>query len=212
MKLTKLEHSTLVIDLDGSTLVVDPGSFTPPLPNPTGITAVVITHEHADHWTPEHLTQIIKNSPDAKFYAPAGVVAAAADVVEITAVTSGDVVTAGPFTLAFYGTKHAEIHSSIPIVDNVGVMINDTIFYPGDSYTIPPVPVDVLATPVGAPWLKIGDVMDYVLAVKPKRSFPVHEMVLSVAGKAMGNDRIGLVTEQGGGTPFVLQPGESIDL
>jgi L-ascorbate metabolism protein UlaG (beta-lactamase superfamily) len=211
MKLTKFEHSCLVLEQTGSKLVIDPGSFTIPLVDYTGITAVVITHEHADHWTPEHLDRIIKDSPDVKLFGPDGV-ANAAQNFPVTAVHDGDVVVVGPFTLAFYGGKHAIIHSSIPIVDNVGVMVNDTLFYPGDSFTVPPVPVDVLATPVGAPWLKIAEVMDYVTAVAPKRSFPVHEMVLSVAGKTMGNDRIGAMTTAAGGTPFVLQPGESIDL
>jgi L-ascorbate metabolism protein UlaG (beta-lactamase superfamily) len=211
MKLTKFEHSCLVIELEGSKLVLDPGSFTIPLVDNTGITAVVITHEHPDHWTPEHLTRIVRDSPDVKIFGPEGVVNAATDF-SITAVHDGDVVVAGPFTLAFYGEKHAVIHSSIPVIDNVGVMVNDTLFYPGDSFTAPPVPVDVLATPVGAPWLKIAEVMDYVTTVAPKRSFPVHEMVLSTAGKTMGNDRIGAMTTAAGGTPFVLQPGESIDL
>ncbi len=211
MKLTKFEHSCLVIELEGGKLVVDPGSFTVPLIDYTGITAVVITHEHADHWTPEHLERIVKDSPDVTLFGPEGVTNAAKDF-PVTTVHAGDVVIVGPFTLAFYGGQHAIIHSSIPVVDNLGVMINDTLFYPGDSFTVPPVPVEVLATPVGAPWLKIAEVMDYVTAVSPARSFPVHEMVLSVAGKAMGNDRIGAMTTAAGGTPFVLQPGESIDL
>jgi L-ascorbate metabolism protein UlaG (beta-lactamase superfamily) len=211
MKLTKFEHSCLVIELEGSKLVIDPGSFTIPLVDYTGITAVVITHEHPDHWTPEHLTRIVRDSPDVKLFGPEGVVNAASDFA-FTAVRDGDVVVAGPFTLAFYGEKHAIIHSSIPVIDNIGVMVNDSLFYPGDSFTVPPVPVDVLATPVGAPWLKIAEVMDYVTAVAPKRSFPVHEMVLSTAGKSMGNDRIGSMTTAAGGTPFVLQPGQSIDL
>jgi L-ascorbate metabolism protein UlaG (beta-lactamase superfamily) len=211
MKLTKFEHSCLVIELEGEKLVIDPGSFTIPLVDYTGITAVVITHEHADHWTPEHLTRIVRDSPDAKLYGPEGVAHAASEF-DIIAVHDGDVVVAGVFTLAFHGGRHAVIHSSIPVIDNLGVMVNDRLFYPGDSFTVPAAPVEVLATPVGAPWLKISEVMDYVTAVAPKRSFPVHEMVLSAAGKSMGNDRIGAMTTAAGGTPFVLQPGESIDL
>ena len=65
---------------------------------------------------------------------------------------------------------------------------------------------------MGAPWLKIGDAMDFVLAVKPKRAFAVHEMTLSVAGKGMGNDRLRWATEQGGGEYTPLEPGESLDI
>ena len=117
-----------------------------------------------------------------------------------------------PFTLRFFGETHNVIHSSIPVIDNVGVLVDDEFFYGGDSYTEPGVEVELMAAPVGAPWLKIGEAMDYVLAVKPRRAFPVHDMTLSVAGKKMQADRLAWATEQGGGEFHVLEPGESIDL
>jgi len=211
MKLTKFEHSCLVLDKNGSTLIIDPGSFTMPLTDIMGVVAVVITHEHADHWTPEQLTRILDRNPGARILGPAGVAKAAADF-EVEVVKDGDTVEIEPFTLAFYGEKHAIIHSSIPVIDNVGVLVDDEFYYGGDSYTVPPVPVNTLAAPIGAPWLKIGEAMDYVLAVKPKRSFPIHDMTLSQAGKSMTHDRIRVVTEQGGGEFFVLEPGQSYDL
>jgi len=97
------------------------------------------------------------------------------------------------------------------VIDNVGVLIDDEFYYGGDSYTVPDVPVSLLAAPVGAPWLKIGEAMDYVLAVAPRHAFPVHDMTLSVAGKEMASARLAWATEQGGGTFEVLQPGESVD-
>jgi len=211
MKLTKFEHSCLVLDKNGSTLIIDPGSFTMPLTDIMGVVAVVITHEHADHWTPEQLTRILDRNPGARILGPAGV-AAAATGFEVEVVKDGDTVEIEPFTLAFYGEKHAVIHSSIPVIDNVGVLVDGELYYGGDSYTVPPVAVNTLAAPIGAPWLKIGDAMDYVLAVKPKRSFPIHDMTLSQAGKSMTQDRIRAVTEQGGGEFFVLEPGQSYDL
>ena len=211
MKLTKYEHSCLVLSKGDSTLVIDPGSFTTPLTDLSGVVAIVITHEHADHWTPEQLTRILDRNPKARILGPAGVAVAASDF-EVEVVKDGDTVEIEPFTLAFYGEKHAVIHSSILVIDNVGVLVDDELYYGGDSYTVPPVPVNTLAAPIGAPWLKIGESMDYVLAVKPKRSFPIHDMTLSQAGKSMTQDRIKAVTEQGGGEFFVLEPGESYDL
>ena len=128
-------------------------------------------------------------------------------------VKAGDVVEVGGFTLEFFGGKHAVIHETIPVVDNVGVLINGSVFYGGDSYTVPgDVAVDVQAVPAGAPWLKIGDVMDYVLAVKARRTFPTHEMTLSKAGKDMSNTRIKWATEQNGGEFFPLAPGDTLDI
>jgi L-ascorbate metabolism protein UlaG (beta-lactamase superfamily) len=209
MRITKFEHACFVIQTDNKTLVVDPGGFTT-LPGDLGnVVAIVITHEHADHWTADHLRDILDQNPDARLFGPAGVAAAASDF-DITVVADGDKYEVGPFRLAFFGAKHAVIHSSIPVVDNVGVWINETVFYPGDAYTVPPVAVDMLAVPSSAPWLKIGDVMDYLAEVKPKRGFPTHEMVNSEIGKGMANDRIGGVIAAGGGEFFPLKPGDSV--
>jgi hypothetical protein len=92
-------------------------------------------------------------------------------------------------------------------------LINEQLYYAGDSFTVPEgVEVDLLAAPSGAPWMKIAEVIDYVLAVKPKRSFPTHEMLLSRAGKDLSNGRIGWATEQGGGEFLPLEPGDTLDL
>ncbi|MDM4763651.1 MBL fold metallo-hydrolase [Galbitalea sp. SE-J8] len=211
MKVTKLEHACLLVEIDDAKLVIDPGSFTVPLADPTGVVAVVITHEHADHWTPDHLARITRASPDARIFGAPGVVAAA-DGFEVTPTHDGDTVEVGPFTLRFAGTTHAVIHSSVPTVDNVGVLVNDTLFYPGDAFTVPPFEVDTLAAPVGAPWLKVGEAMDYVSAVAPKRAFPTHSMTLSKAGFDMQSARLAAMTDAAGGDFRILEPGESIEL
>jgi hypothetical protein len=77
---------------------------------------------------------------------------------------------------------------------------------------VPDVKVGTLAAPIGAPWLKIGDAMDYILEVKPKRAFYAHDMTLSVAGKNMHADRLKWATEQGGGEFYPLEVGESLDI
>jgi len=211
MKLTKYEHACLVLETGDEKLIVDPGAFTMPLGDLGDVVAIVITHEHPDHWTPEQLDRILGRNPDAKLYGPAGV-ALAASGYDIITVADGDTASAGPFQLAFYGSRHAVIHSSIPVIDNVGVLVNDTLFYPGDSFTVPPVAVDTLAVPASAPWLKIAEAMDYVTAVAPKRAFPTHEMTASVIGKGMANDRLRTMTEAAGGQYFALEPTDTLDL
>ncbi len=216
MRLTKFEHAALLLEDSGKKLFIDPGSFTSPLTDTAGTAAVVITHEHADHWTPEQLGRVLELNPGVPIFAPEGVaraVAAADPAIAVTVVHAGDTVEAGPFTLRFFGGRHAVIHESIPVVDNLGVLVNDELYYAGDSFAIPEgVTVDVLAVPAGAPWMKIAETMDYVLAVKPRRSLPVHEMVLSRAGKDLSNARIGWATEQGGGEFFALEPGDTLEL
>jgi len=216
MKLTKLEHAALILEMSGKKLYIDPGSFTTALDGTANAVAVVITHEHADHWTPEQLGRIVEMNSDLRIFAPAGVARAIAAVnadLDVTTVQAGDTVLIAPFTLRFFGATHAVIHESIPVIDNVGVLVNDELYYAGDAFTIPEgVEVGTLAVPAAAPWMKLSEAMDYVLAVKPKRSFTTHEMLLSRAGKELSNARIQGVTEQGGGEFFPLEPGDSLDL
>jgi len=211
VRITKYEHACLLLTVGDESIVIDPGSFLSPI-EPTGVIAVVVTHEHADHWTPEHLRRLLDKNPGAQIIAPQGVATAAGDEFEVQVVTPGDVVQAGPFKLEFFGGEHAVIHESIPGIDNLGVLVNDEFYYAGDSYAVPGVEVGTLAAPIGAPWLKIGDAMDYVLAVKPKRAFYTHDMTLSVAGKTMAAARLTWATEQNGGTFTELQPGETLDV
>ena len=127
-----------------------------------------------------------------RIFGPAGV-AAAASGFPVETVAAGDEVEVGPFRLRFFGGRHAQIHPSIPIIDNLGVLVNDALYYGGDSFVVPEgVAVDVLAAPANAPWMKIGEVMDYVIAVAPRRAFPTHEMLLSRAGKDLSNARLAL--------------------
>jgi len=212
MRITKHEHAALRVDDHGQTLLIDPGSFTLPLDELHRLVGVVITHEHPDHWTPEHLDRILRAAPGTPIFAPAGVVRAA-EGYEITEVAPGDTVTAGDFTLRFFGGVHAEIHSSIPLIDNVGVLVDDELYYPGDSYAVPEgVEVGTLAAPLGAPWLKIGEAIDFVLAVKPRRAFGTHDMTLSVIGSNMHRGRLKWATEQNGGEFFELDPGDDVEV
>ena len=210
MKVTKYEHATLVIDSHEQHLVIDPGMFLTP-PELPSVVAVVITHEHADHWTNQNLRLLLEASPGAKIFGPQGVADAASEF-PVTVVRAGDVVEVSPFTLEFFGADHAVIHESIPIVDNVAVLVNDELYYAGDSYTLPGRTVGTLAAPIGAPWLKIGDAMDFVLAVQPRRAFFAHDMTLSTAGKAMASDRLRWATEHGGGVYTALDVGDSLEL
>lgn len=212
MRVTKFEHAALRIDKGGESLLVDPGSFTSPIEDLRSVVAVVLTHEHPDHWTPAHLDAVLRAAPGTPVFAPEGV-ARAAEGYEITVVRPGDTVRAGAFTLRFFGGSHEIIHSSIPRIENVGVLVDDELYYPGDSYAVPEgVDVGTLAAPLGAPWLRIGDAIDFVLAVAPRRAFGTHDMTLSVIGRTMHRQRLQWATEQGGGEFIALEPGGSLDL
>lgn len=212
MRVTKLEHAALVVEQSGKHLVIDPGSFTTPIAALDDLVAIVVTHEHPDHWTGEQLGMLRAAAPDVPIFGSAGI-AAAAEGFDVQVVNPGDTVVVEPFTLRFFGGVHAVIHESIAVVDNVGVLVNDLLYYPGDSYAVPEgVDVALLAAPLGAPWLKIGDAMDFVLAVKPSKAFGTHDMTVSDIGRPMHRDRLKWATEQNGGEFLALDPGDHVDL
>jgi L-ascorbate metabolism protein UlaG (beta-lactamase superfamily) len=212
MRVTKHEHAALYVEDSGKAIIIDPGGFTNPFTEFQDVVAVVITHEHPDHWTPDHLDRILKGTGGVPIYGPAGVAKAAAGY-DITVVAPGDTVSLDPFTLEFFGGTHEVIHSSIPVVDNVGVLVNGEFYYPGDSYAVPRGrKVELLAAPIGAPWLKIGEAMDFILAVAPRRAFGTHDMTISVIGRDMARARLQWATEQGGDEFLALDAGDSAEV
>lgn len=183
MKLTKYEHACFTVEKDGKLLLVDPGNWTTDLPALEDVVAVVITHDHPDHYDIAALGAVAAHNPNAVIFAHESITKQFDATLSAESVSAGQSVTVGPFTLEFFGGEHAEIHSSFPSVPNLGVLINNSLYYPGDSFTNPNVQVNTLALPVTAPWLKIAEVINFCSDVKAPFVFPTHDAVASDAGK-----------------------------
>src|SRR6266568_156058 len=211
MNITKYEHACLVVEEQSKKLIIDPGTFTASLPNMRGVVAVVLTHVHADHFDVEKLRAIVQQNPNVRIFGTAEVAKEAGEW-PVTAVTGGTAETVAPFSLAFYGEQHAEIHPTMPRPQNVGVLVNDTLYYPGDSFTVPGVPVKVLATPTSAPWLKAGEIIDFLRAVKPTQAFSTHDALLSDIGHGMLNNYVRNTCGEFGATFTYLRSGESLHI
>ncbi len=212
MKITKYEHACLVVEEQGQKLIIDPGVYSPSLIDFSNVAGVVVTHVHGDHLDIDKLRAAYTQNPGAKFFAPQEVLDEVKGAVPMIAITNGDKKEVGPFQLEFFGTTHAIIHESTPKFQNSGVMVNSILYYPGDSFTIPHVPVKVLALPSGAPWLKISEAMDFLMAVKPEQVFPTHNAVLSDMGNEFHDGRLGATASQIGTRYAILKPGDSLSL
>lgn len=213
MKLTKYVHSCLVLEEQGKKIIIDPGAWTREFGDAENVVAVVVTHVHADHFSPENLEKIFAKNPEAKLFTT-GEVAEAFKKPNVAAPKAGEKVTIGPFALEFFGENHAEISSLKPIAQNIGVMVNDTLYHPGDALTPPGRPVKVLSMPSSAPWMKMSEAFDFLQAVKPSEFFfPTHNALLSDEGKGVyegvwlniGAEAYGLKQNQ-------LKPGDSIEI
>ena len=211
MKITKFDHALLSIEVDSKMVVIDPGSYSNKLPGFKNVAAICLTHIHEDHSYKPHVEKIMLENPDAQIFGPAEV-AQKLGGLPVQVVYHGDHFEVSGFELDFSGDLHEQIHRSIPLIQNTGVTVNRTLYYPGDSYTIPENKVKVLACPTSAPWIKIADVMDFIAAVKPETLFPTHNALLSDNGHELYNHRISEVTKKNGGNFVSLKPGQSLEV
>ncbi|MEO0313302.1 MAG: hypothetical protein RL140_532, partial [Actinomycetota bacterium] len=63
MKVTKLEHATLVLEQNGETLILDPGFYTRPMTGFQHVVGIVITHNHDDHVHEDQIDRILEENP-----------------------------------------------------------------------------------------------------------------------------------------------------
>jgi L-ascorbate metabolism protein UlaG (beta-lactamase superfamily) len=211
MKITKHGHACLEVVIDSQTLIIDPGSYTEELTDVGNVVAVVITHKHDDHCDEAKIAKIKQENPNVQIFGTSEV-AARLEGLKVTTVYHGDYYEVGSFKLEFFGDMHQIIHRSIPLIQNTAVLVNGDLYYAGDSYTTPDQKIKVLACPTSAPWLNIGDVMDYIQEVKPVICFPTHNALLSQLGHDLNNSRVKQVTEENGGEFRYLEVGQSLEI
>ncbi|MDT0200684.1 MBL fold metallo-hydrolase [Nocardioides sp. AE5] len=182
MRITKFGHACVRIEHEGAVIVIDPGCFTE-LEAVDGAGAVLITHEHADHYDLERLRAT--EAPVFTIDAVARqITAQSPDVAErVTVVAPGDSFDAG-LPVRVVGELHAVIHPELPRFDNSGYVVTAgaaKIYHPGDALTPPGEEVDVLLAPSSAPWLKAAEAIDFVREVGAPRNLAIHDRIYTEA-------------------------------
>ncbi|MBU3668743.1 MAG: MBL fold metallo-hydrolase [Candidatus Taylorbacteria bacterium] len=176
MNIQKIGHCCLLVRTNTLTILTDPGNFSTDQNTVTGIDIVLITHEHGDHLHVSSLKEVLKNNPNA---------------VVVTNTSVGKILDTEGMTykvlegrakevfqdvsVEAYDARHEEIYEEFGQVQNTGYFIDDRLFYPGDAFSVPEKPVEILALPVAGPWCKVSSAITYALTVKPVKAFPVHD-------------------------------------
>lgn len=214
MQITKLEHSGIVLDKDGKKIVFDPVEFTEKLPNLTNVIAIIITHQHGDHFQPEVLARIIEQNPEAQIFAPKDLAADEIAGHSIEKVENGTIQEISNFELRFFGQNHTLIVPGVVPCLNLGVVIDEVIVNPGDSFDLPTSPErpKVLFVPSAAPWCKVSEGAEYIKQAKPEIAIPVHNAVLSELGNGFNNNWLAKAADEVGAKFVPLKPGEGINL
>ncbi|CAM06305.1 L-ascorbate metabolism protein UlaG (beta-lactamase superfamily) [Saccharopolyspora erythraea NRRL 2338] len=181
MQITHFGHSCVLLETGSARLLLDPGTFSSGFEDLRDLDGVLITHQHPDHLDFDRVPALLEHNPHARFIADHG----SAEIAEskgfgVTTAAPGDTLSFGATTVDVVGGKHAVIHPDLPLVDNIGYLVDGGAFYhPGDSFHVPQQRVDVLGLPTGAPWLKLSESVDFLRAVGPRVAVPIHEAVLA---------------------------------
>lgn len=209
MRITKLEHSGVVIEEDGAFLLCDPVEFGMKIPELTNVEGIVLTHGHSDHYQPAVLQKVLQANPGARIFTPEDM-----NVDGAKKVVAGDIEDLPHFHLEFVGESHAEIVPGNYICKNVGVIINDKIVDPGDSYEITENMKnrDVLLVANSAPWLRIVESMNFLKEVMPKVAIPFHDALNSDFGNQVANNWLKRACDESGCELRILNVGDSSEV
>ncbi|MBT2522801.1 MBL fold metallo-hydrolase [Arthrobacter sp. ISL-28] len=218
MKLTKFTHACVRLEKDGRVLVLDPGSYSESTEALDGAHAVLVTHEHPDHIDVEAVKSALAENRKLELYAPAGVAESlrreAPDAAaRVHAVDPGTSFEAAGFGIRSFGGQHALIHPQVPIVANIGYLVDENVYHPGDSFIIPDgISVRTLLVPVHAPWNKVSEVVDFVIGVRAPRAFPIHDALLNGTGQNLVEGHVRRLGAKYGTAYTHLSARESVDV
>lgn len=218
MLLTKYSHSCVRLELDGTVVVLDPGTFSEVEQALEGAHAILVTHEHPDHIAVDRVVAALTADSSLGLWAPRGVADTVTEALgeaagdRVHAVAGGESFTLAGQEIRTFGGQHALIHPLIPVVANVGFLVGD-VYHPGDSFIVPEgVEVGTLLVPVHAPWSKLGEVVDFVASVRAPRAFQIHDALLNEVGLGMVEGHVTRLGARYGSTFRHLAVGESTEV
>jgi L-ascorbate metabolism protein UlaG (beta-lactamase superfamily) len=174
-------HACVLLETAGARVLFDPGTFSDGFESLDGLDAVLITHHLQDHIDTARLPALLEANPGAELIIAPGTESTVTEAgLPARTAHPGETLRVGGAPITVVGGVHATIHPDIPVVPNIGYIVDDGAFYhPGDAFFVPEQRIDVLGLPTGAPWLKASEAVDFLREIAPRVAVPIHEAVLA---------------------------------
>lgn len=183
MSVTHLGHACVLYSTRSDRVLIDPGTMSS-FSDLTDLTAVLVTHEHADHVDVPAVVSLLEANPGARLVTDERT---ASQFSAVTVARPGDTLTLGSVSVSVLGGTHAPVYGAVPDCPNLAYLLDDgALLHPGDSFFVPSRPVQMLAVPIDGPWLKLSEAIDYAKAVAPEEVLPIHEGELTDPAKYVG--------------------------
>jgi L-ascorbate metabolism protein UlaG (beta-lactamase superfamily) len=213
MRLTKYRHSCVRLEDGDNTLVIDPGTYSESEIALQDVDVILITHEHMDHIDENVVRTHFQTNTRVNMYAPASVTASFEEFADrVHTVEAGQTFEAAGFHISTFGGEHAVIHPQIPVVANICYLINKTVYCPGDSFFVPPASMPIVLVPIHAPWSKFAEVADFLLEIKAKKAYQIHDGLLNDVGIQITEKNIERVTGSQGVRFEHLHSGQTVEV
>lgn len=196
MKITHYGHARVLVEIPSSEgptrILFDPGTYSQGFEDLRDLDLIMITHAHPDHLDTNRLAALIAANPDAQLVVGAGSLAAL-DNPEYpesmrrpqNVVAPGEKLSLHGVEILVTGGEHACIHPALTTSENIGYLLNGSVFHPGDAFDEIPASVEVLLLPIGGPWMKIGEGIDYLRSLAPRAVVPIHQAGLAAVHQNM---------------------------
>lgn len=192
MRLTHHGHACVVVeDPTGSAgrILIDPGTLAGDIGGVGDIDAVLITHEHPDHIELAKLEQLRRANPMLELYGSPGTpdVLSPEERERLTVLSSDTVAQANiaGWDVTASTNIHATIYPALPDITNNAYSVAGRLWHPGDAFVLPEQHIEILLLPIGAPWLKLSEAIDYLRAVAPDIAIPIHQGGLAPAHREL---------------------------